>query len=291
MIKATAYSLKALLVVPLVLGLVDAVLAVPGAGELISSYFPFISPRILLLSLFGALFVSASVLGSTARIIKFLSWIYVIPPILVLGVFNRVMEYFGVNLSPWGLNLTYLAYLVVSLPLAHTLDDTVKRANRLEEWGVEGYDGALHGVLGSVVLLLLSAGVLSLLYYKEVALSVSLPPYSLTVVVFVLGLAALVGFLPGHARKTVAFVKAKVELGPAYEVSVSEIWGNTVLTIKDYGNRQLREFTYSFDLNGKPPDSVLLMRDGVERKVRKVRDVVVDGVRYVVYSNERSEAI
>lgn len=291
MIKVTAYSLKALLVVPLIFGLVDALLAVPGASSLVGSYVPFVSPRLLFLAVFGALLVSASVMGRTARIIKFLSWVYVLPPILVLGVFNRVMNAFGVEFHPWDLNLSYLVYFVIALPLAHLLDDTVERAKRFEEWGVEGYDPALHGVLGSLVLVLLSAGLLTLVYYREANLSLSLPPYSLMLVVFVLGLSALIGFLPEGARRTVAFVKVKATLGPAYDVSVIRGGDGLTIEVRDYGTRQERELTYSFEIEGKPPQSILLDLGETSRRIRKSGETVVDGVRYVVYSNVPVEKV
>jgi hypothetical protein len=105
------------------------------------------------------------------------------------------------------------------------------------------------------------------------------------VVIFVLGLVALVGFLPERAGKTVAFVKVRARIGPAYEVSVVGTGEETSLEVRDYGTPQVREFLYSFKIMGKPPESILVRFGDKSVKVRRIGETTVNGTKYVMYSD------
>ncbi|NJE07170.1 hypothetical protein E3E31_01190 [Thermococcus sp. M39] len=281
MIKLTVYLIKIALILPLIAVLSKALSTVALLRETLRA-IPFIISDTTIMVLVALILVAPTIFWRTKKVVMIFSLLYIVPALLSTGTISELLPLFGYSFHFWNLNVTYVAYFLLVSVLGEILDDVLEKARILEDWNISGIEETLHYLLGAEGLLVILAGIFALLYSRHaISLGTELPAYALPLGILLLGLVLLLGILPEKPKKTIGVVKTVIKIGPSYTI---EPTGDEVV-VRDEGLPQEREVVASFELT-ETYESIILKTRDARRKLKKAGEFVVDGVRYVVYSDK-----
>ena len=283
MIEFTIFILRALVVLPIALALRDIITSINEIYPFLPA-LPFIDPDLAALILSLLIVLIPALLGRPGFVIKLTLVVYLMVPIL-LGTLQNLMAAFGIDymFPRIEVKTVHLVYMIFALIFVVLLEEVERKYRLMKGWEVEGLDPALHFQLAAGVVGLVISGALAMFYVRSQVLELTLPEYSLLAVIMAIGPVVALGILPPKSKKTVLVVKDTAEVGPSYEVYPRERDGKIEIEIRDSGVRQERELVHSFEIKAVPKEVVLKVGERV-KPLTKSGEVVVDGVRYVVYS-------